>query len=84
MKIQSIVLFIFRLYCGGACSQSSVTVFLQFLKVGGFLIAPIGTKVRSLIHQLNMQFLIYKVVENRIIKENFLNINIFCVICFSC
>lgn len=37
-----------RLYCGGACSQSTITFFLEFLKVGGFLIAPVGTKLIKL------------------------------------
>ena len=37
-----------RLYVGGACPQSKINFFLQFLKVGGYLIAPVGTKLIKL------------------------------------
>ncbi|XP_065667346.1 uncharacterized protein LOC100214952 isoform X3 [Hydra vulgaris] len=37
-----------RLYCGGSCTASNVTFFLEFLKIGGFLIAPLGNKLIKL------------------------------------
>ena len=52
MNVNFIFLFFSRLYCGAACSQSIVKFFLKMVKVGGFLIAPVGFRVRQFFHSM--------------------------------
>eukprot|EP00794_Sanderia_malayensis_P004582 gene4582-5184_t len=37
-----------RLYCGAACTQANVKFLLELVKVGGFLIAPVGSRLIKL------------------------------------